>query len=185
MLRRDAVAGLTGARGEGALLSRARSSGAGADPRGASRRGRALGGCAAGRARARLGRNVAAPGGASAHRARRVATRGDECLLPRCRRRGVPAPRGRAHHHRASALRAAVAPAGARGVVTGAGVAAGLAILAAGGLLSLSSRAFALSLWAQAAGALVVAAVGFWALGSGTSAGASFTSSFEPRFGVD
>ena len=42
-------------------------------------------GCAAGRARARLGRHVAAPRGAAPDRGRRVAARGDERLLPRRR----------------------------------------------------------------------------------------------------
>ena len=80
-------------RGEGEPVPRARASRARADPRAAARR-RALGRRAAGRARARLGRDVAAPRGAAADRARRVAARGDERLLPRRRRARVRPARG-------------------------------------------------------------------------------------------
>jgi hydrogenase-4 component B len=69
--------------------------------------------------------------------------------------------------------------------VTGPGVAAGLAVLAAGGLLALSRRFFASGLWVQTVGALLLAGVGFWALAEGATAGATFTSSFAPCFGVD
>jgi hydrogenase-4 component B len=70
-------------------------------------------------------------------------------------------------------------------VTGGGGVAAGLAVLAAGGLLSLSRRGFTAGIWLQAAGALLVAVAGFWGLAAGATAGAGFTSAFEPRLGVD
>jgi Ni,Fe-hydrogenase III large subunit len=69
--------------------------------------------------------------------------------------------------------------------VTGAGVAAGLSALAAGGLLSLSRRRFAVGLWVQTVGAAAPGVTGFWALAAGATAGASFTNALEPRFGVD
>jgi hydrogenase-4 component B len=64
-------------------------------------------------------------------------------------------------------------------------VAAGLAIVAAGGVLTSVKRGFLAGVWLQAAGALLLAVAGFWALAAGTSAGSPFTSAFEPRFGVD
>jgi hydrogenase-4 component B len=69
--------------------------------------------------------------------------------------------------------------------VTGAGFVAGLALVAAGGALAIRPRTFVAGAWVQALGALVLAVTGFWTLAAGTTAGAGFTSDFEPRFGVD
>lgn len=69
--------------------------------------------------------------------------------------------------------------------MTGAGVVVGLAVVAAGGALSVWARVFVAALWSQALGALVLAVTGFWALTSGSEAGSGFTGAFEPRFGVD
>lgn len=69
--------------------------------------------------------------------------------------------------------------------MTAAGVVAALAFVAAGGALTVPRRTFTVGLWTQAAGALLLGLTGFWALLAGSSAGAPFTSAFEPRFGVD
>jgi hydrogenase-4 component B len=69
--------------------------------------------------------------------------------------------------------------------VTGAGVVAGLGLVAAGGALAIRPRAFVAGVWVQALGAFVLALTGFWALAAGATAGAGFTSGFEPQFGVD
>jgi hydrogenase-4 component B len=57
--------------------------------------------------------------------------------------------------------------------------------VAVGGALTVQPRAFLAGMWTQALGALVLAVTGFTALAAGSSAGASFTSELEPRFGVD
>jgi len=62
---------------------------------------------------------------------------------------------------------------------------AGLAALACGGVLAAARRSFAVGVQAQAAGAAAVAAAGFWAFAEQSTAGAAFTSAFEPRFGLD
>ena len=63
---------------------------------------------------------------------------------------------------------------------------AGLIAIALGGALSLGrGSAFQAGLIAQAVGAAGVSLAGFWTLGSGTMLGAGFTSSLDPRFGVD
>ncbi len=64
-------------------------------------------------------------------------------------------------------------------------VLAGVALVGAGGLLSIPRRSFTAGLAAQAAGCLLLAAGGFWALAADTSAGDPFTSAFAPRVGVD
>ena len=69
--------------------------------------------------------------------------------------------------------------------MTGAGVLAALAVVALGGVLSTRARTFEAGMWAQAVGAVMLAVTGFTALLAGASAGADFTSGFEPRFGVD
>ena len=69
--------------------------------------------------------------------------------------------------------------------MTGALLVAGLSATAFGGALGVWRRAFSAGLWLQAAGAAGIAIAGFWALGSQTSLGEGFTSSFVPRFGVD
>lgn len=69
--------------------------------------------------------------------------------------------------------------------MTGAAVAAAAALIAAGGALTARRRTFETGLRVQAAGAALLAVTGFWLLGSGSSAGAPFTSSLEPRLGID
>jgi hydrogenase-4 component B len=66
-----------------------------------------------------------------------------------------------------------------------AGIVAGLAVVAAGGVLTVWRRSFVAGLWTQAAGAALLAVTGFAALLAGSTAGASFTSELEPQFGVD
>jgi hydrogenase-4 component B len=64
-------------------------------------------------------------------------------------------------------------------------------LLAGAGLLGLGTigaafrATFRSALHAQAAGAALLAAGGFWMLGAEGSAGSAFTSAFEPRLGVD
>jgi hydrogenase-4 component B len=66
--------------------------------------------------------------------------------------------------------------------VTGAIVVAALALVAAGGIVT----AWRLEgLWLQVLGAALLATAGFGALITGSYAGAAFTSSFAPRFGID
>ncbi len=62
---------------------------------------------------------------------------------------------------------------------------AGLAIVAVGGAASGTRRAGTAGLWAQVAGATMLALGGFGALLTGADAGAAFTSELSPRFGVD
>jgi hydrogenase-4 component B len=69
--------------------------------------------------------------------------------------------------------------------VTGAALVCGLSAIALGGVLALERRSFSLAIGLQAAGAVVVAIAGFWALAAGDVLGAAFTSSLDPRFGVD
>lgn len=64
-------------------------------------------------------------------------------------------------------------------------VLAGVGAVGAGGLLAIARRAFPVGLAAQAAGCVLFAVGGFWALGGDASAGQGFTSSFTPRVGVD
>ena len=69
--------------------------------------------------------------------------------------------------------------------MTGAILVAGLAAVGLGGALCAARRTFSAGLVVQAAGAALVAVGGFWALAAGDVLGASFTSSFVPRLGVD
>ncbi len=69
--------------------------------------------------------------------------------------------------------------------MTGAILVLGLGTVALGGALSAARRTFAAGLAVQAGGAALVALGGFWALAAGDVLGASFTSSFVPRLGVD
>ncbi|HET9242718.1 MAG TPA: proton-conducting transporter membrane subunit [Gaiella sp.] len=69
--------------------------------------------------------------------------------------------------------------------MTGPAVVVALAIVAVGGAISVRRRTFLLGVWAQALGALVLAATGFWTLAAGSAAGAGFTNGFEPHVGVD
>jgi hydrogenase-4 component B len=64
-------------------------------------------------------------------------------------------------------------------------VVAGVAAVGAGGLLALAQRWFGAGLSVQAAGCLVLAAGGLWALVEDETAGPPFTSAFDPRVGVD
>ncbi len=64
-------------------------------------------------------------------------------------------------------------------------LATGLVVVGAGGALSCSARAFVLGLAAQAAGIALVGVAGLAVFASGEDLGASFTSSLEPRLGVD
>jgi hydrogenase-4 component B len=69
--------------------------------------------------------------------------------------------------------------------VSGVVLLVGIAAIASGGLLASARRSFTTGLGAQAAGSALVAVAGFWVLGSGETLGASFTSAFGPRVGVD
>ena len=69
--------------------------------------------------------------------------------------------------------------------MTGAAFVAALAAVAAGGAVALDRRTFTIGIWIQVAGSIVLAVAGFATLLAGTSAGAGFSSSFEPRVGVD
>ena len=69
--------------------------------------------------------------------------------------------------------------------MTGALLVAGLGGIAVGGALVAARATFAAGFALQATGALCVAAAGFWILAAGDPSGASFTSAFEPRVGVD
>jgi hydrogenase-4 component B len=64
-------------------------------------------------------------------------------------------------------------------------VLAGVGAVGVGGLLAITRRAFAVGLAAQAAGCLLFAAGGLWALVDDATAGEQFTSAFTPRVGVD
>jgi len=61
----------------------------------------------------------------------------------------------------------------------------GVGAVGAGGLLAILPRTFPVGLAAQAAGCLVFAVGGFWALVDDAAAGEAFTSSFTPRVGID
>ena len=68
----------------------------------------------------------------------------------------------------------------------GALLVAGLSAIALGGGLVLGrARPFQAGLLMQATGAAAVGLAGFWTLGSGSTIGATFASSFDLRFGVD
>ncbi len=69
--------------------------------------------------------------------------------------------------------------------MTGAVVIVALSAIALGGVLVAARATFLPGLVVQAAGAVGVAVAGFWALASDEVVGARFTSSFDPRFGVD
>ena len=62
---------------------------------------------------------------------------------------------------------------------------AGLAAIAAGGVLTAVRRTFLTGVTLQAIGAAAVGIAGFWALGAGTTTGDGFTNAFELHFGVD
>ena len=64
-------------------------------------------------------------------------------------------------------------------------VVAGLAALVAGGVLSGSRSGLAVGLRVQAVGALAFGVAGLWALDSGESWGAAFTSELSPHAGID
>jgi hydrogenase-4 component B len=64
-------------------------------------------------------------------------------------------------------------------------VLAGVAAVGAGGLLAIGRRTFTVGLVAQAAGCLLFAVGGFWALLGDETAGEPFTSAFTPRVGAD
>jgi hydrogenase-4 component B len=61
----------------------------------------------------------------------------------------------------------------------------GLSAIAVGGALAVHRSSFQTGVLVQAAGAAGVGIAGFWTLGSGSTLGAGFTSSLDPRFGVD
>ena len=67
----------------------------------------------------------------------------------------------------------------------GAMLVAALGAIALGGAVGARRRSFGAGLLLQAAGAAGVGVAGFWALGSGATLGAGFSSSLDPRFGVD
>ena len=62
---------------------------------------------------------------------------------------------------------------------------AGLVGVAVGGVLACACPTFTVGLGVQAIGAGLLAAAGLGTLLTGSEFGASFTSGFEPRFGVD
>jgi hydrogenase-4 component B len=64
-------------------------------------------------------------------------------------------------------------------------VVAGLAGIAAGGLLSTVAGHLAAGLRLEAAGALAIGLAGFWALAAGDAWGAAFTSDLTPQAGID
>lgn len=69
--------------------------------------------------------------------------------------------------------------------MTGAALVAALSALVLGAVLAARRQSFTAGLALQAAGAAVLGAAGFALLAGGGELGARFTSSFEPRFGVD
>jgi hydrogenase-4 component B len=69
--------------------------------------------------------------------------------------------------------------------VTGAALVAGAVVIAVGGGLAVLRSAFRLGIGAQAVGCVLLAVGGFWVLLDDADLGDSFTSSFEPRIGVD
>jgi hydrogenase-4 component B len=69
--------------------------------------------------------------------------------------------------------------------VTSALLLAALGLIAAGAAAASRASWFRHALVVQAAGAALLCVAGFWALLAGTTAGAGFSSAFEPRFGVD
>ncbi|HET9287836.1 MAG TPA: proton-conducting transporter membrane subunit [Gaiella sp.] len=64
-------------------------------------------------------------------------------------------------------------------------VSLGAAAVAAGGLLAVARRSFTLGLTTQGMGCALLAGGGLWALVTDEAAGASFTSAFDPRVGID
>ncbi len=63
---------------------------------------------------------------------------------------------------------------------------AGAGLVAVGALTSaLVREPRCAGLWVQAAGAVVLGAVGGWALVTGSSLGSGFTTTFTPRLGID
>jgi hydrogenase-4 component B len=64
-------------------------------------------------------------------------------------------------------------------------VLAGVGAVGAGGLLAIAQRSFTVGISTQAAGCLLFAAGGFWALLGDGTAGEPFTSAFTPRVGID
>ncbi|MGH3071661.1 MAG: hypothetical protein ACRDNB_05235, partial [Gaiellaceae bacterium] len=62
---------------------------------------------------------------------------------------------------------------------------AGLVALALGGCLATRRASLTAGLTLQAAGASAVGVAGFWALAAGAELGAGFSSTLEPRLGVD
>jgi hydrogenase-4 component B len=69
--------------------------------------------------------------------------------------------------------------------MSGAVLVAGLGAIALGGALVAARATFLAGFVLQATGAVCVAVAGFWILAAGDTSGASFTSAFEPRVGVD
>src|SRR5579871_628512 len=62
---------------------------------------------------------------------------------------------------------------------------AGFGVLGLGTVVATARRGFTAGLVAQAVGSAAVAAAGFWLLASGDSLGENFTSTMNPRVGVD
>lgn len=69
--------------------------------------------------------------------------------------------------------------------MSGALLVAGLGGIAVGGALVAARATFGAGFVLQAAGAFCVGAAGFWTLAAGDTSGASFTSAFDVRVGVD
>jgi hydrogenase-4 component B len=61
----------------------------------------------------------------------------------------------------------------------------GVGAVGAGSLVSVARRTFAVGIWLQAVGCALFAVGGLWSLAAGEVAGSAFTSSFDPRIGVD
>ena len=61
----------------------------------------------------------------------------------------------------------------------------GVGAVGAGSLVALARRTFAAGIWLQAVGCGLIAVGGLWSLAAGEVAGKAFTSSFDPRIGVD
>ena len=105
-------------------------------------------------------------------------------VLPGCRLRRVRVARRRARAGRADASAAAGAARGARFGVT-ALVVAGLRLSWRVGCSAARGRGLAAGLRVQAVGALAFGVAGLWALDSGDSWGAAFTSELSPHAGID
>ena len=69
--------------------------------------------------------------------------------------------------------------------MTAAFLVAAVALLGVGSAACAASRTFRVGLAVQAVGAALLGAAGFWVLAAGATFGASFSSGFSPRFGVD